>query len=143
MAGRVTTDRRSDEELVGACNHGDAAEATRAFDVLYKRHKDYVVRVALRFVRDPDMALDVLQETFSYLLRKFPPTGDGLTLTLTCLRIVMSSIARESSAILSHSSKVYDNTAGLWATASSYHKNAQGGKRGRMTLLLSKASIST
>ena len=27
------------------------------------------------------MALDVLQETFTYLLRKFPPTSDGLILT--------------------------------------------------------------
>jgi len=40
-----------------------------------------VLRVALRFVPDHDSALDVLQETFSYLLRKFPPTGDGLELT--------------------------------------------------------------
>lgn len=37
--------------------------------------------MASRFVRDHDTALDVLQETFSYLLRKFPPSGDGLTLT--------------------------------------------------------------
>ena len=34
----------------------------------------------MRYVGDHDLALDVLQETFSYLLRKFPPTGDGLTL---------------------------------------------------------------
>lgn len=74
-------DPRSDRELVRVCNEGNAADAARAFESIYRRHKDYVVRVALRFVRDRDMALDVLQETFSYLLRKFPPSGDGLVLT--------------------------------------------------------------
>jgi RNA polymerase sigma-70 factor (ECF subfamily) len=74
-------DRRSDLELVQLCNEGSARDAERAFEAIYKRHKDYVVRVALRYVRDPDMALDVLQDTFSYVLRKFPPTGDGLVLT--------------------------------------------------------------
>ena len=81
MAKPGIADQRSDQELVRLCNHGNAADAARAFETLYTRHKDYVIRVALRFVRDRDMALDVLQETFSYLLRKFPPSGDGLTLT--------------------------------------------------------------
>ncbi|HEX7079478.1 MAG TPA: sigma-70 family RNA polymerase sigma factor [Gammaproteobacteria bacterium] len=81
MARRGKADPRSDETLVRLCNQGDAAAAAQAFEALYRRHKDYVVRVALRFVRDPDAALDVLQETFSYLLRKFPPAGEGLTLT--------------------------------------------------------------
>ena len=74
-------DMRSDDELVRLCNEGGAAEAERAFESLYKRHKDYVIRVALRYVRDNDAALDVLQETFSYVLRKFPPAGSGLELT--------------------------------------------------------------
>ena len=55
-----------------------AAEA--AFEALYRRHKDYVLRVALRFVPDIDTALDVLQDTFLQLLRRFPPTGEGITL---------------------------------------------------------------
>lgn len=81
MATFGKPDPRSDGELVRACNEGNAAEAARAFDAIYMRYKDYVIRVGLRFVRDRDMALDVLQETFSYLLRKFPPSGDGLILT--------------------------------------------------------------
>lgn len=81
MARRGKADPRSDEALVRLCNEGGAAEAEQAFEALYRRHKEYVVRVALRFVPDPDAALDVLQETFSYLLRKFPPSGEGLTLT--------------------------------------------------------------
>ena len=78
---RLRQDPRSDEALVGACNEGDAREAARAFEALYRRHKDYVLRVALRFVPDTDTALDVLQDTFTYLLRRFPPTGEGIVLT--------------------------------------------------------------
>lgn len=81
MANRGKADQQSDQELVRLCNTGDAVAASRAFEALYRRHKDFVLRVALRFVRDRDMALDVLQETFGYLLRKFPPTGEGLVLT--------------------------------------------------------------
>jgi len=74
-------DTRSDDELVAACNDGGADEATRAFEALYRRHRDFVLRVARRFTRDRELALDSLQETFAYLLRKFPPAGDGLVLT--------------------------------------------------------------
>ncbi|HZF28751.1 MAG TPA: sigma-70 family RNA polymerase sigma factor [Gammaproteobacteria bacterium] len=74
-------DPRSDTELVAACNLGDADEATRAFEALYRRHREFVLRVARRFTRDRELALDVLQETFAYLLRKFPPVGEGLVLT--------------------------------------------------------------
>lgn len=74
-------DSRSDEALVRVCNEGSARQATRAFDTLYGRHKAYVLRVARRFIDDHDLALDVLQDTFIYLLRKFPPQGAGLELT--------------------------------------------------------------
>jgi RNA polymerase sigma-70 factor (ECF subfamily) len=59
---------RSDAELVAAINHGDAA----AFEVLYFRHRDWVAGLAYRFTGDSDASLDVLQETFLYVLRKFP-----------------------------------------------------------------------
>ena len=75
------TDRRTDEELVAICNDGDAVEAARAFEALYRRHRDFVLRVARRFTRDRELALDALQEAFTYLLNKFPPAGSGLTLT--------------------------------------------------------------
>ena len=74
-------DPRSDETLVRACNQGDRRAALAAFETLYLRHKDYVLRVALRFTSDIDTALDVLQDTFVQLLRRFPPAGDGITLT--------------------------------------------------------------
>src|SRR3954468_17462712 len=59
---------RSDQNLIAAINHGEA----EAFDDLYWRYRDWVVRLALRFTRDEDLALDVLQEVFVYFMKKFP-----------------------------------------------------------------------
>lgn len=99
MAESRKEDPRSDRELVRLCNSGDATQAARAFEALYLRHKEYVLRVAFRFVRDRDLALDVLQETFSYLLRKFPPTGEGLTLTAE-LTSLLYPVAKNSALSL-------------------------------------------
>lgn len=62
------SDGRTDQDLVAAVNACDA----EAFEVLYQRHRDWVVNLAFRFTGDRALALDVLQETFLYLLRKFP-----------------------------------------------------------------------
>ena len=69
-------DARNDLELIAAINNGDAA----AFEALYFRHRDWVVGLAHRFTGDSDSALDVMQETFLYFLRKFP--GFRLTASL-------------------------------------------------------------
>jgi RNA polymerase sigma-70 factor (ECF subfamily) len=61
-------DSRSDSQLIAAINAGDAA----AFDGLYFRYRDWVVGLVFRFTGSEDLALDVLQETFLYVLRKFP-----------------------------------------------------------------------
>ena len=61
-------DPRTDEELVEAANRGDVA----AFEALYYRYRDWVVRLAQRLTGSRHDALDVLQETFAYLLGKFP-----------------------------------------------------------------------
>lgn len=63
-----SADRRSDQELVAAINAGDLS----AFDALYDRHRDWVARLAMRFTGNSSDALDVLQETFTYLFGKFP-----------------------------------------------------------------------
>ena len=70
-------DNRTDQELVAAVNAGDSG----AFEVLYFRHRDWTMRLALRFTGHHDDALDVLQETFGYFARKFP--GFPLTAALT------------------------------------------------------------
>ena len=69
-------DPRTDQQLIAAINAGDVA----AFEVLYFRYRDWVVGLACRFTNDEDLALDVLQETFLYFLRKFP--GFRLTANL-------------------------------------------------------------
>jgi RNA polymerase sigma-70 factor (ECF subfamily) len=66
----------TDQQLIDAMNAGDAA----AFEVLYFRYRDWVVGLACRFTGSEDLALDVMQETFLYLLRKFP--GFRLTAAL-------------------------------------------------------------
>src|SRR5262245_36400475 len=67
----------SDQALVDAINRGDV----RAFDALYYRYRDWVARLAYRFTGNQDDALDVLQETFAYVFRKFP--GFRLTASMT------------------------------------------------------------
>lgn len=86
-------DKLSDRELVDLCNGGSRREAIEAFETLYRRHRDYVTRVSLRFCSDREIAADVLQETFIYLLQKFPPSGEGLVLTAQ-LRSLLYPVAR-------------------------------------------------
>jgi len=69
-------DTPSDLQLIAALNAGDAA----AFETLYFRHRNWVVNLALRFTGDEHLALDVMQETFLYFLKKFP--GFRLTANL-------------------------------------------------------------
>jgi RNA polymerase sigma-70 factor (ECF subfamily) len=58
----------SDQELIEFINNGDS----EAFEILYYRYRDWVYNLAWRFTGDRTDALDVLQETFIYLLGKFP-----------------------------------------------------------------------
>lgn len=67
------TDPRTDQQLIAALNRGDQS----AFTPLYHRHKDWVYAIACRFATDRDAALDVMQNTFSLFLARFP----GFTLT--------------------------------------------------------------
>jgi RNA polymerase sigma-70 factor (ECF subfamily) len=66
-------EERTDQELISTANAGEAS----AFECLYFRYRDWVVNLAFRFCADRELALDILQETFLYLLKKFP----GFTLT--------------------------------------------------------------
>ena len=59
---------RTDQELVRAIQEGDLS----AFEALYLRYRDWVVSLAYRFCGHREDALDVLQETFAYLLKKLP-----------------------------------------------------------------------
>ena len=67
----------SDQELIELANKGDSD----AFEALYRRYRDWVYRLAWRFTGNESDALDALQETFTYLLGKFP--GFELTASMT------------------------------------------------------------
>ena len=68
---------RTDQDIVAALNGGDLA----AFDELYYRYRDWVMRLAARFTGNQEDSLDVLQETFAYVFGKFP--GFMLTARMT------------------------------------------------------------
>ena len=61
-------DPRTDEELVAAANAGDRG----ALGALYLRHRDWCGAVALRFTKNRDEALDVVQQVFAGFFRQFP-----------------------------------------------------------------------
>ena len=67
----------SDQKLIELANKGDPD----AFEALYHRYRDWIYRLAWRFTGNTEDALDVVQETFSYLLGKFP--GFELTSSMT------------------------------------------------------------
>jgi RNA polymerase sigma-70 factor (ECF subfamily) len=68
VGSQRTDDNRTDEALIAALNGGD----TSAFDAIYYRYRDWVMRLAYRHTLNHADALDVLQETFTYLFGKFP-----------------------------------------------------------------------
>ncbi len=67
----------SDQQLIESINRGDS----EAFEILYYRYRKWVYNLAWRFTRSDSDSLDVLQETFTYLLDKFP--GFSLKASMT------------------------------------------------------------
>lgn len=104
-------DARSDRELIAAINGGDAP----AFEVLYFRYREWVVGLAYRFTGDSDAALDVLQETFLYVLRKFPGfrlTAHFKTFLYPAVRNLSIAVRRKASRYQAteQTLKVLENT---------------------------------
>lgn len=84
----------TDAELIAEINDGEES----AFEVLYHRHKDWVVNLACRWTGDRELALDVLQETFLYLSKKFPGfvlTARLQTLLYTVVRNLSLGVRRK------------------------------------------------
>jgi RNA polymerase sigma-70 factor (ECF subfamily) len=67
----------SDQQLIEWINKGDSD----AFETLYYRYRDWVYNLAWRMTGTQHDSLDVLQETFTYLLNKLP--GLKLTASMT------------------------------------------------------------
>ena len=66
-------DHLTDQELIDALNKGEGY----AFEILYNRYRDWVINLSYRLCGNREVALDVMQETFTYVLTKFP----GFSLT--------------------------------------------------------------
>ena len=86
---------KTDRQLVDEINRRDPD----AFEALYHRYRDWVLALARRFTGNREQALDVLQETFLYLLKKFP--GFQLrcsmkTFLYPAVRHISITIARQS-----------------------------------------------
>lgn len=85
----------SDEELVELINKGD----DDAFETLYYRYRDWVYNLAWRFTHNRDQALDVLQDTFFYLLKKIPNlklTARMTTFLYPAVKHISLTIARQN-----------------------------------------------
>lgn len=82
---------KSDRQLIELANKGDQD----AFEALYYRHRDWVYRLARRFTGNQQDALDVLQETFTYFLGKFP----GFELTASMTTFLYPAVKHISTAI--------------------------------------------
>lgn len=97
------SDTPSDQQLIAVLNAGDAA----AFDPLYFRYRDWVVNLAHRFTGSEDLALDVMQETFLYFLKKFP----GFRLTAQMKTFLYPAVKNLSIAARRKASRVQSTEA--------------------------------
>ncbi|MFC1792094.1 RNA polymerase sigma factor [Planctomycetota bacterium] len=88
----------SDQELIKLVNKGDPD----AFEILYYRYRDWVYRLAWRITGNRADALDVLQETFTYLLGKFP----GFELTSSMTTFLYPAVRHISITICSKKSRI-------------------------------------
>ena len=103
--GAPRQDVRSDRELIAAINGGDDL----AFEVLYRRYREWVVGLAYRFTRDRDLALDVMQETFLYFVKKFP----GFQLTASLKTFLYPAVRHLSIALQRQSNRFASSEAAL------------------------------
>ena len=92
MGSLSTTELYSltDADLMARSKNGDE----RAFQVVYLRYRDWVFRLALRYVHDENDAQDVLQEVFKYLFSivpKYEPKAQLTTLLYKVTRNVSIS----------------------------------------------------
>jgi RNA polymerase sigma-70 factor (ECF subfamily) len=62
------SERRADQKLVIKVQRGDK----KAFDVLVLKYQHKVVKLVMRYVRDPSEAMDVTQEAFLKAYRALP-----------------------------------------------------------------------
>ena len=87
-----------DAELVLEANKG----TQRALELLYLRHREWVVHIALRYVGGTEDALDVMQEVFLSFFKAFP----GFRLTSTLRGYLYPVVKNRSISLLRKRKKV-------------------------------------
>ncbi len=102
--GRLVSreDARTDAALIEAARSGDA----RAFETLYYRHRDWVVRVAYRYAGNRDDALEALQDAFAYVARKLPNLHLTASMTTFLYPVVKHCALTAARKTRRHSSNV-------------------------------------
>jgi len=110
----------SDQELIELVNQGDPD----AFEVLYYRYRDWVYRLAWRFTGNRQDTLDVLQETFTYLLGKFP----DFSLTASMTTFLYPVVKHLSIAVRSKSRRFTSDEEILSEIAAPLSKETQGSR---------------
>lgn len=118
----MADDPRTDQNLIHAIREGDGS----AFESLYLRHRDWAFRVAKRFTRDDNLAIDAVQEAFLYLHRK----GRSLRLTARFTTFLYPVIRHEAQRLERMARRsggaALDDTAG--------HQGAKSGPESAQTL---------
>jgi RNA polymerase sigma-70 factor (ECF subfamily) len=122
------TDPRSDAELVEALNGGDLS----AFDAIYYRYRDRVSRLAQRFTGNEEDALDVLQETFAYVHRKFP----GFLLTSAMMTFLYPVVKHLSLAARRKRQRMSGDDAALETAVAAECAAAPGAARAELSAVL-------
>lgn len=112
------TDSRTDQQLIDAINRGDES----AFEAVYGRYRDWVVRLAMRSTGNAEDALDVLQETFAYFLRKFP----GFVLTARLTTFLYPVVKNLSLAMRRKRRRFANDEAALEVVAAPENATAEG-----------------
>jgi RNA polymerase sigma-70 factor (ECF subfamily) len=82
---------RTDAELMALAREGEEA----AFQTLYERHRNFVLRQAKRYVRQDADALDVMQEVFRYLFTLVPKYTPSAQLTTLLYKVVRNTCLSE------------------------------------------------
>jgi RNA polymerase sigma-70 factor (ECF subfamily) len=102
-------DEPTDDRFIAALNAGDSS----AFEPLYLRYRDWVLRLAWRFTGNDQDALDVLQETFAYFFGKFPGFIRSAALTTFLYPVVknLSIAARRKTARFAGDEQMLDGLA--------------------------------
>ena len=115
----------TDEELIAAINAGDCG----AFESLYYRYRDWVYNLAFRFTHNREHALDVLQETYLYFLKKFPGfvlTSSMKTFLYPAVRHISITIARRARRDVSDEELLNELPAGEQTNATGLRSELAG-----------------